>query len=145
MIKRYFPILVLLLAFVFLGACTDAPSLNAVSSNDVTGLIIKNQDGEALGTVEDVVMDLESGRIRYVIMEFSPDGFSYTKAAFVPNAANRTAVPLEVVQRDAETADFILTIEESILHEAPRLTADLDTLTEEWDAPVRAYWQEKLN
>jgi hypothetical protein len=50
-----------------------------------------------------------------------------------------------VVQRDAETADFILTIEESILHEAPRLTADLDTLTEEWDAPVRAYWQEKLN
>ena len=119
--------------------------MDAVSSTEITGSIIRNNDGAALGTVEEVVVDLESGRIRYLIMEFSPDSFSFTKAAFAPNAANRTAVPLEIVQRDSETTDLILTIEESILNEAPRLTADLDALTEDWDATVRAYWQGVLN
>jgi sporulation protein YlmC with PRC-barrel domain len=145
MIKRYFPISVWVLTLVFLAACADGPSLNAVSSTDVTGSIIRNQDGEALGTVEDVVMDLESGRIRYLIMEFFPNSFSFTKAAFAPSSNDRTAVPPEIVQRDSETVSLILTIEESILNDAPRLSADLDTLNEDWDATVRAYWQEKLN
>lgn len=145
MIKRYFAIPFLLLTFVFLGACTQDSTMDAITSTEITGSIIRDHDGEELGSVEDVVMDLESGRIHYVIIEFSPDSFSFTKAAFVPNAKNRTAVPLEIVQRDNESADLVLTIEENILNEAPRLTADLNTLTEDWDAIVRTYWQENLN
>lgn len=145
MVKRFFSKVVLILVLVFLGACAGDGSTDVVSSADIIGAAVKNQDGKVVGTVEEVIGELESGRIRYLIIEFAPDNFSYTKAAFVPNAENRAAVPLGAIERDGGSADFVLTVDESVLDEAPRFTVGLDALSEGWDAGIRAYWREELN
>ena len=39
-------------------------------ASQLTGLNVKNSEGESLGTVEDIVMDVESGKVAYVALSF---------------------------------------------------------------------------
>jgi sporulation protein YlmC with PRC-barrel domain len=142
--KKLFPTLLLLLTFFSVGACTSPPSPRAAVSANMMGYTIENQDGDNLGVVKGVILDLESGQIRYVIMEPPPDISTYNKAAFVPSGTNHTAVPWEALQVESGTTDLVLIVEDRIVHEAPRLIDDLDTLTENWDTRIQTYWQTKL-
>jgi sporulation protein YlmC with PRC-barrel domain len=38
--------------------------------SQLTGMNVKNSEGESLGSVEDIVMDVESGKIAYVALSF---------------------------------------------------------------------------
>jgi sporulation protein YlmC with PRC-barrel domain len=142
--KKLFIKLLSLLVFLSLNACTNASSSETTAVNDIIDYTIQSQDGDSLGAVKDVIFNLESGQVRYVIMELPPDISSYNKAAFVPAAENHVAVPWEALQSKAGTTNLVLTVEDKVVEAAPRLTEDTDDLTEGWDSRVRAYWQENL-
>ena len=141
---KLFHTLLFLVALASLGACTNAPSPHSVDSANLKDRNIENREGDNLGTVKEVIFDLENGQIRYVIMELPPDISSFAKAAFVPSAADQTAIPWEALDVESGTASLVLTTEDRIVLEAPRLNGDLDALREGWDAKIKAYWQAKL-
>jgi sporulation protein YlmC with PRC-barrel domain len=81
-----------------------------MSALTVTGDSVKNSAGEDLGRIEDLVIDMESGRVNYAVLSFG---------GFLGVGGKLFAVPWEALELDAESNVFILDIEKAALADAP--------------------------
>ena len=81
-----------------------------MSALTVTGDSVKNSAGEDLGRIEDLVIDVQSGRVNYAVLSFG---------AFLGVGGKLFAVPWEALELDAESHAFILDIEKAALSDAP--------------------------
>jgi sporulation protein YlmC with PRC-barrel domain len=119
------------------GFLETNPSL----ASDLLGLGVRNPDGENLGEIEEIVVDRQSGQIHYVVL--GAGGFLGIgeKLVLVPWGALGVHV-------DAQEVDQLVTlnIDQEVLANAPNFDPnDLpDVNTPDWDADVRAYWQEHV-
>jgi sporulation protein YlmC with PRC-barrel domain len=65
-----------LMAVCFTARAADTPTYKKVAAaksfqaSKLTGLPVKNSQGEALGTVEDLVVDVETGKVAYMALSF---------------------------------------------------------------------------
>jgi sporulation protein YlmC with PRC-barrel domain len=64
-----------LLAVSYTASAVDIPTkkvgvAKSFRASKLTGLSVKNTEGESLGSVEDIVMDVESGKVAYVALSF---------------------------------------------------------------------------
>jgi sporulation protein YlmC with PRC-barrel domain len=64
-----------LLAVSYTASGVDIPTKKvgvdkSFRASKLTGLNVKNSEGETLGSVEDIVMDVESGKVAYVALSF---------------------------------------------------------------------------
>ncbi len=97
------------------------------------GREIENVDGSDLGTVGDVIVDQESGRILYLTINYG---------GVLAIGERELAVPLSGFGWNREL-ELTLTTEEAALESVPALAEDWDdAIVEGWDAEVAAYWQE---
>jgi len=81
-----------------------------MSALTVTGDSVKNSAGEDLGRIEDLVIDVQSGRVNYAVLSFG---------GFLGVAGKLFAVPWEALELDADSHAFILDIEKAALVDAP--------------------------
>lgn len=77
-----------------------------LSALTVTGDSVRNANGDDLGRIEDLVIDVESGRVNYAVLSFG---------GFLGIAGKLFAVPWEALERDAESQAFILDVEKAAL------------------------------
>jgi sporulation protein YlmC with PRC-barrel domain len=104
-----------------------------LSATTMIGDGVKNINGEDLGKVEEFMLDLNSGRIAYVVVSFGG----------VLGIGNKLfAIPWEALRLDTEDHKFFLDIDKETLEEAPGFDNDdwPDNPTHEWLTDVYSYY-----
>ena len=82
----------------------------ALSSTSLTGTQVRNRTGETLGDIKDFVLDLETGRVRYAVLDFG---------GFLGIGDKYFAVPLEAFRTDTQSEQLVLDVDKARLETAP--------------------------
>jgi len=122
---------------------TSSTSTSATSGDQVTkinkasqlvGMTVKNQQGEKLGKIDDVVIDLSGEKVAYCVLSVSQGAFSADKLH---------AVPLRAFQPSADGTHITLNADKEKLAQAPGFDK------ENWPSPsnpswgAQPFWQEQ--
>lgn len=86
-----------------------------MSSSSLIGDKVYNPADESLGKIEDLMIDIESGRVAYAVLQF--DGF-------IGMGNKLFAVPWSSLRLDEERRAFILAVDKDTLRTAPGFDKD---------------------
>ena len=81
----------------------------------VIGNKVVNRAGEPLGTLKELVVDLEDGRIAYAVLSFG---------GFMGRGDKLFAIPWEALLLNPKDQSFILDVDKKVLKEAPGFDKD---------------------
>lgn len=81
-----------------------------LSANTLEGDAVVNAAGEDLGKIEEIMLDVSSGRIAYAVLSFG---------GFLGLGDKLFAIPWEALQLDQRNERFILNVDREALENAP--------------------------
>jgi sporulation protein YlmC with PRC-barrel domain len=120
---------------------TKTPTV--LSASTLKGDKVTNAKGEDLGTVEEIMLDLEQGRVAYVVMSFG-------RVNWMPND-KLFAIPWEALSISFHDKKFILNVSKETLKSAPGFdrkkwpeVADFDWLAKEVPVPMNVPYTENI-
>ena len=87
----------------------------ALPATTIIGSKIVNREGEPLGTLKELVIDLEEGHIAYAVLSFG---------GFMGKGDKLFAIPWEAFLLNAKDHTFVLDVDKDILKEAPGFNKD---------------------
>ena len=104
-----------------------------LSASSLIGDEVKNPAGEDLGKVEDLMIDLQAGRISYAVLSFG--GFLGLGDKFF-------AIPWSLLEVDTDEECFRLDLDKSVLENAPGFDKDNwpQFVTREWLSDLYVYY-----
>jgi hypothetical protein len=110
-----------------------------LSATTMIGDSVRNNAGEDLGKIEEIMLDVENGRIAYAVLSFG---------GFLGLGDKYFAIPWESMELDTEEKKFILNTPKEKLERAPGFdkdnwpkTPDYDYLSNIYDYyNVEKYW-----
>lgn len=82
----------------------------ALSATSITGTNVTNLQNESLGEIEDLMIDLNTGRVSYAVLSFG---------GILGIGDKLFAVPLESFSVDADNENFVLNMDKDRLEDAP--------------------------
>src|ERR1043165_6896996 len=86
-----------------------------LSSSTLSGDSVRNAAGDNLGTVDDIMIDIPSGRVAYAVLSFGG----------VLGMGNKLfAVPWDVLRVDEDEKCFIMDVDKRTLESAPGFDKD---------------------
>jgi sporulation protein YlmC with PRC-barrel domain len=97
------------------GLKTSTAARRVLSASSVTGDSVRNQAGDDLGRIEEIMLDIESGNIAYAVLSFG---------GFLSLGDKLFAVPWSAFELNAENHEFILNVEKATLESAPGFDKD---------------------
>ena len=108
--------------------------LNTIRGQDLLGFEMKGSKGDSLGMVDDVVVALKNGRIRYLVGKFG---------GFLGLGDKLFAIPWEATTVDVEQGTLTLDVDSQAIQNAPSFTEEtwptmVDT---QWDKEILDYWK----
>jgi len=86
-----------------------------LSASTLSGDKVVNPEGEKLGEVKDLVIDLDTGRVAYAVLSFG---------GFLGMGDKLFAVPWEALRLSTEEHQFYLDVDKERLKEAPGFDKD---------------------
>ena len=86
-----------------------------LSATTLIGDDVRNRQGEDLGDVTDIVLDLRNGRVAYAVLDFG---------GFLGMGNKLFAVPWKAMTLDTENKCFVLDIDRTRLENAPGFPKD---------------------
>ena len=86
-----------------------------LSSSTLIGTDVKNSQGENLGTVKDVMIDMEAGKVVYLVLSFG---------GFLGIGDKYLAIPLELFKVDEADERLTLNMDKQKLESAPGFDKD---------------------
>ena len=81
-----------------------------LSASTITGDAVVNANGDKLGQIEELMIDLENGRVAYAVLSFG---------GFLGIGDKLFAIPFEALQLDPENHRFVLDVAREKLEQAP--------------------------
>lgn len=107
-----------------------------LSVSTMTGDTVRNMKGEDLGKIEEVMVDLDCGRIAYAVL--SSGGFLGMGDRFY-------AIPWNALTVDLEQREFILDVDRERLERAPGFDEDNWPLMadRQWGETIHGYYGRK--
>jgi len=117
----------------------EMPQLDqsALKASALIGYDVMNMNGEDLGEIEDMLIGLDSGQIKYAVLTYGG----------VLDIGNKLfAIPLSAFSFDPQQNAFVLNVAEEMLENAPGFNEDNwpDTASPEWDVAERDFWQGQM-
>ncbi|MDM0049702.1 PRC-barrel domain-containing protein [Variovorax sp. J22R115] len=91
-----------------------ASSNRVISSDLVEGTAVYNNDGDQLGTIEGLMIDKVSGKVRYAVMEFG---------GFLGMGTERYPIPWTMLRYDVDRDGYVVPLDKARLEGAPRYAA----------------------
>lgn len=85
---------------------------NIFSYKNFKGVAVKNQNGDTLGDVHDVVLDLKSGQIAYLVL--ASGGFLGIGEKYLP-------IPYEALQYNPKSDSYLMDIPKDKFQQAPHI------------------------
>jgi sporulation protein YlmC with PRC-barrel domain len=111
-------------------------SSDVISSDDVEGTKVYNNNGDKLGTIECLKIDKLSGQVRYAVMEFG---------GFLGMNTDRYPIPWKLLKYDTSQEGYRVPIDKDMLSKAPRYTHDdAPPYTQEYGSTVDTYYRPYL-
>lgn len=89
--------------------------MSMLSASTLEGTDVKNSAGDSLGDIKDLMVDLNTGRVAYAVIEFG-GLFGIGSKLF--------AVPLQALKQDAEDKCFVLDTTKEALEQQPGFDKD---------------------
>jgi sporulation protein YlmC with PRC-barrel domain len=86
-----------------------------LSSSTISSDHVKNAAGEDLGKIEDLMIDLESGRVAYAVLSFG---------GFLKMGNKLFAIPWQALKADTVNKQFILNVDKTVLENATGFDKD---------------------
>ena len=86
-----------------------------LSSSSISGDSVKNREGEDLGSIEDLMVNLSSGKVEYAVLSFG---------GFLGMGDKYFAIPFNQLQVDRENKHMILNVDKDRLKDAPGFDKD---------------------
>lgn len=86
-----------------------------LSASSLTGDRVRNSAGDNLGKIEDIMIDIPSGRVAYAVLSFG---------GFLGMGNKLFAVPWNAFTIDEENKEFILDVDKKTLENAPGFDKD---------------------
>ncbi len=96
-------------------AHVSTPTGRTLSAATLVGDSVRNANNENLGKIEDLMIDLETGRVAYCVLSFG---------GFLGMGGKLFAVPWRALSLDAEEHQFILNVPKERLKDAPGFDKD---------------------
>lgn len=97
-----------------MNTSTLTPS-DIISSGRVEGTAVYNPDREKLGSVDDLMIDKRSGKVRYAVLEFG---------GFLGIGTDRYPLPWDMLKYDTELEGYVVPLSKDKLEGAPRYAVD---------------------
>lgn len=104
-----------------------------LGASTLTGDPVKNLAGEDLGTIEEIMIDLSSGRVGYCVVSFG---------GFLGVGSKLFAVPWSAMRVDTEDQSFVLDVSRERMKEAPGFDKDNwpDMTDREWGNRIFGFY-----
>jgi sporulation protein YlmC with PRC-barrel domain len=83
---------------------------NVLSTSAIIGDAVVNRTGENLGKIEELMLDLEKGRVAYAVLSFG---------GFMGMGDKHFAIPFEALKLDTNREHFTLDVDKDKLKNAP--------------------------
>ncbi len=93
----------------------DLATRRVIGAATLTGAAVRNPGGESLGKIEDIMMDLERGRIAYAVLSFG-GLFGIGSKLFI--------LPWSALEFNQRTNEFVLDIPREVLEKGPGFEKD---------------------
>lgn len=100
------------------------------SAATIAGEQVRNLQGESLGKIQDIMLDIPEGKIRYVILD---------SADFLAMGSRLFAVPWKALKQDGESRGFTLNMDAERLKKAPGFGKD------DWPNMADAAWRARID
>jgi sporulation protein YlmC with PRC-barrel domain len=115
------------------GTPTTLASALVLSASSITGDEVRNPKHDKLGSIEDLMLDTQSGQVRYVVL---------SSGGFLGMGDRLFAVPWKALKLDAANKCFVLDVELERLKAAPGFDKDnwpnmADTT---WSSSIDTYY-----
>jgi sporulation protein YlmC with PRC-barrel domain len=91
------------------GTGTNNPT-RVLTASSIIGDKVENNQGESVGKIKDIMLNLQDGKIQYLIIEFG---------GFLGIGEKLFAIPFSALKLNADKEDFVLDVEKSFLEKAP--------------------------
>ena len=115
-----------------------SPIFNLISSEDIEGAKVCDPNGNRIGEIDHLLIDKDSGNVRYAIMSFG---------GFLGLGHSHYPVPWSALKYDTSLGGYVSNITEQQLQDAPEFSDDSWT-NRDWESDwhehfgARPYWQE---
>lgn len=103
-----------------------------ISSNKVEGTPVYNPDGDKLGSIDDLVIDKQSGHVRYAALEFG---------GFLGMGTDRYPLPWDMLTYDTRLDGYVVPLDKARLEQAPHYESeDTPEYTDDYGRKVYDYY-----
>lgn len=108
-------------------------SRRVLSANTLTGDRVVNRQGEDLGKIDDLMIDLDRGRVAYAVLSFG---------GVLGVGDKLFAIPWEALSLDRAEKRFVLGIDKTLLERAPGFDKNHwpDMADPAWGAQLYGYY-----
>lgn len=108
-------------------------------ASQVLGMQLQDGDGRPVGQVEEVIVEPESGWLRFLLVRLDqPDQAGQAYAAVPLRAVNLGTT------NGQEAALLVLVVDREVLDNAPGLPAVPDPSDDSWESPAMEYWGQQI-
>lgn len=111
---------------------TPNTASSVISSDKVNGTDVYNPAGDKLGSIDTLMIDKISGKVRYAVMEFG---------GFLGIGTDRYPLPWESLKYDLERGGYVVSLTRDQLESAPRYErSTAPVYTDEYGRRVNDYY-----
>ncbi len=111
----------------------DRKYRRVLAASTLAGDAVKNSAGEGLGKVDEIMIDIPTGRVAYAVLSFG---------GFLRMGNKLFAVPWDILKVDEDQKCFILDVEKNRLENAPGFDKDNwpDMADQSWGRQIYSYY-----
>jgi len=104
-----------------------------LSASTLAGDHVRNPEGEDLGKVEEIMLDVATGRVAYAVLSFG---------GFLGMGSKLFALPWEALTLDEDNHEFVLNVSKQKLENAPGFDKDNwpDMADTSWGSTIYSYY-----
>src|SRR5260370_22411761 len=107
---------------------------NVLSASTLAGNSVRNAAGEDLGKVDEIMIDIPSGRVAYAVLSFG---------GFLGLGSKLFAVPWSALKVDEDEKCFVLNAHTQSMEKAPGFDKDAwpDMSDPDWGSEIATYYR----
>jgi sporulation protein YlmC with PRC-barrel domain len=104
-----------------------------LSASTLIGDEIRNNNGETLGKLEEIMIDLDEGRVAYAVLSFG---------GFLGVGDKLFAIPWQALTVDTDNEEVVFDVQKDALEQAPGFDKDdwPETIDRDWLGEVFTYY-----
>lgn len=112
---------------------SETHNRNTLSASTMIGDDVRNPEGENLGSIKEIMLDVDTGRIAYAVLDIG---------GFLGIGNKLFAMPWAMLSLDTDEHEFVLNVPKERLENAPGFDQDdwPDFSSRDWGAEIYTYY-----